>query len=141
MLDGVVSKAGIIACTPKMFEKLIGAATTALTQKWVKGKRARQAGYWQVGMDYIAVDIKIDPDTDPLTWVKSDPIPSSASSHTKAFVDSFQGDLTAILMDLNEAHGWYELRNKRFAKKKEAKLHRLASKVAFRWIQQNIKGS
>ena len=141
MLDGIVAKDGVVACTPKMYEKLIGAATTALTQKWVKGKRGRQSGYWQRGMDYIVVDIKIDPDTEPVTWVKNDPMPSAASSQTKAFVDSFQGDLIAILMDLNEAHGWYELRNKRTAKKKEAKLHRLASKIAYRWIQQNIKVS
>ena len=140
-VDGIVSKDGVVACTPKVFEKLIGAATTALTQKWVRGKRARQSGYWQRGLDYVAIDIEIDQDTNPLTWITADPVPSAASSQTKNFIDSFQGDLTAILMDLNEAHGWYELRNKRMAKKKEAKLHRLASKIAFRWIQQNIKGS
>ena len=141
MLPAVVSKGGMIACTPKIFEKLIGAATTALTQKWVKGKRARQAGYWARGMDSIVLQIKIRPEEDVTTWVDADPVPSGASRQTKVFVDSFQGDLIAILMDLNEAHGWYELRNKRYAKKKEAKLHRLASKIAFRWIQQNIKGS
>lgn len=140
-LDGVVSKGGLVACTPKMYEKLIGAATTALNQKWVKGKRARQSGYWARGMDSIVLQIKIRPEEDVTTWVDADPVPSTASRQTKVFVDSFQGDLIAILMDLNEAHGWYELRNKRYAKKKEAKLHRLASKIAFRWIQQNIKVS
>lgn len=140
-LDGVVAKSGMVACTPKMFDKLIGAATTALNQKWIKGKRARQAGYWARGMDCIVLQIKIRPEEDVTTWVDADPVPRGASQETKTFVDSFQGDLIAILMDLNEAHGWYELRNKRYAKKKEAKQHRLASKIAFRWIQKNIKGS
>ena len=83
----------------------------------------------------------IDPSKDVTEWIDADPVPASATTETKNFVDSFQGDFIAILMDLNEAHGWYELRNKRFAKKKEAKLHRLASKIAFRWIQQNLKVS
>lgn len=140
-LDGVVAKSGMVACTPKMYEKIIGSATTALTQKWVKGKRARQSGYWARGMDSIVLQIKIRPEEDVTTWIDADPVPRGASQQTKTFVDSFQGDLIAILMDLNEAHGWYELRNKRYAKKKEAKLHRLASKIAFRWIQMEIKRS
>ena len=137
----VFSNNGVVAVTPALFDKLLGAATTALQQKWIVGKRARPAGYWQRGMDCIVLQVMIDPSKDVTEWIDADPVPASASTETKNFVDSFQGDFIAILMDLNEAHGWYELRNKRFAKKKEAKLHRLASKIAFRWIQQNLKVS
>ena len=68
-------------------------------------------------MDYVAIDIEIDQDTNPLTeWITADPVP--ASVHKQKLCRFFQGDLTAILMDFNEAHGWYELRNKRFAKER-----------------------
>lgn len=129
----------LLAVTDKAYADLRDKAVRNLNQKWDKGKKGRAASYWKAGMLPIIREIMIDPDIAITDWIVADPLPSSVSPATKKFVDDFQSDLLRILIDLDEAHGWYELRNKRFAKKKEAKTHRLASKVAYRWLVAQTK--
>lgn len=129
----------IYAMTADDFKTAFDSAGQQLGQKWEKGKRGRKPAVWRGAMRYILREVKIDPDVAITDWIVADSVPSTASAATKKFVDDFQSDLLRILIELEEAHGWYELRNKRFAKKKEAKLHRLASKIAYRWIQAKVK--
>lgn len=129
----------LLATTQAAYKNLQEKAVRNLNQKWDKGKKGRAPSIWKAGMLPIIREIMIDPDIAITDWIVADPIPSDVSPTTKKFIDDFQSDLLRVLIDLEEAHGWYELRNKRFAKKKEAKLHRLASKIAYRWIQSQIK--
>jgi len=136
---GVESKDGVIAMTNKSFIKLMKAARESLNQKWVSGKRLRNKPFWKKGMDCLVRQVQIDFETDPTTWLDYVELPSSVSAETTRFVENFRFLLIRALVDLDEAHGWYELRNKRFAKKKEAKQHRLASKVAYKWLLKQSK--
>lgn len=137
--EAVVMRNGIVACTPAMLADLRKAASTALNAKWIKGVRGRKKPFWKRGMDSIVRQIRINEDTSHRSWIDHDPMPSGVSQQTIDFVDFFRLLLTRVLIELNEAHGWYELRNKRFAKTKEAKTHRLASKVAYRWLVAQTK--
>lgn len=128
----------ILAITEKEFKKARDLASKTISQKWVKGKRARNKPFWKAGMDCIVRQVQIT-DSDPSKWLDHDPVPTNTLDSTKLFVRNFRLLLIRALTELNEAHGYYEIRNKRFAKKKEAKTHRLASKIAYRWIQQSIK--
>lgn len=134
-----VKKQGdILAITQKDFKSSRDLATKTISQKWVKGKRGRKKPFWKAGMDCIVRQVQIT-DSDPSKWLDHDPVPTNTLDSTKLFVRNFRLLLIRALTELNEAHGYYEIRNKRFAKKKEAKPHRLASKIAYRWIQQRVK--
>ena len=131
----VKSQNGVYAITPAMFKLLLKGADETLKGKWIRGKKMRKKPFWKRGMDSVLYSIQISEDTPITEWVSAKPFPAGVSSQTKSFVDDFQSDLLRILIDLNEAHGWYELRNKRHAKK-EAKSHRLAHKVAYKWLME-----
>lgn len=137
--NAVESKDGVIAMTHKSFMKLMKSARESLSQKWITGKKGRNKSFWKKGMDCIVRQVQIDTESDPTTWLDYEELPSNVSEATKRFVSNFQLLLIGDLVKLDEAHGWYELRNKRYAKKKEAKQHRLASKVAYKWLMKQSK--